>query len=1050
MVGKCKIFFLLTCISISIARPQSQFVEPKFERLSSIVIPNCVLQDTFGFIWIGSQGGLLRYDGYQYKHFNQIPFDTTTLSNNWVETLQEDSNGNLWIGTWGGGLNYFNQKTEKFTRYIIEKDQSVEMSSVNISSMIINDDGSLWIGTREPGLIYMSIDQNGKSTYKYYNLRNDPDSSARLGENFVLTLFKDSQEKLWIGTINGGLTWLDPETDEQRHFQHEPDNPASLSSNIVSSICEDDSGNIWVGTGHFMWQRGSGLNKFNPQNGQFTHFRHDSDDPESIGSNNISSLLIDSEGILWIGTIRNYLDAIPLADLYSQRKPKFTHYKNFDRDIINSIYEDRLGNIWISLFGRGVHKVDQQQNPFIWYHYLANDINSLRSSAAMVQTDKAGNIWFGGGGLDRYDPKTGQFIHYYARPDNPKALNSRKTTSICQDKYGFYWIGTDNGLNRLNPTTGDFDHIQRDPEDPFGLESYIVLEVLESQSGDLWVATPEKGIYLYNIDQNMFYHFDLDTSNTIDETTIGIYEDHTGILWNQTVNHGLYALKIKDYEIEYVKHYIHHPNNRNSLSYNLISDVIRPRIIDTTALWIATGNGLNRLDLNSETFTHFFIEDGLPSNHILKLLEDDEGNIWCTCTIGLAVYHVRTGKIKSYGEGDGMPIVEFASRAQNACKTEDGQLIFGAAIGALGFYPEQLKDNITVPPIYLTDFKIFNKQTPLDTAIQFKKKIILAHDQNMFSFEFTALNFTNSDKNQYAYLMEGLYDDWIQLQNRRTVSFTNLDPGEYIFRVKGSNNHGVWNKDGTSIRIIIDPPFWQTAWFRILTGTLLLVALILTVRYFATHKLKQRLQELEYQRKLNEERERISKDMHDEVGSSLTRIAILSELAKKGIPTEYEGKEHIEDISDTSREVVDNIGEIIWAINPQNDSLENLIAYTRQYTSKYFEVTSTHCVFDLPEEVPATSLSAEFRRNIFLVIKEAVTNIVKHACASEVLIKIQLKNKRMIIEIQDNGRGFCMEERSQFGNGLSNMRKRVEQLEGKWEIKSAPDEGTKIQVAINI
>jgi signal transduction histidine kinase len=268
--------------------------------------------------------------------------------------------------------------------------------------------------------------------------------------------------------------------------------------------------------------------------------------------------------------------------------------------------------------------------------------------------------------------------------------------------------------------------------------------------------------------------------------------------------------------------------------------------------------------------------------------------------------------------------------------------------------------------------------------------------------------------------------------------------------VRGSNNHGIWNEDGASIRIVIDPPFWRTTWFRILTGALLLVALILTVKYFATRKLKLRLQELEYLRKLDKERERISKDMHDEVGSSLTRIAILSELAKKEIPTEYEGKEHINAIAETSREVVDNIGEIVWAINPQNDSLENLIAYTRQYVAKYFEATSIHCIFDLPEKVPAVSISAEFRRNIFLVIKEAVTNIVKHAYASEVLINIQLKNKRMIIEIQDNGKGFCMEERSQFGNGLSNMRKRVEQLEGKWEIKSAPDEGTKIQVTINL
>jgi signal transduction histidine kinase len=294
--------------------------------------------------------------------------------------------------------------------------------------------------------------------------------------------------------------------------------------------------------------------------------------------------------------------------------------------------------------------------------------------------------------------------------------------------------------------------------------------------------------------------------------------------------------------------------------------------------------------------------------------------------------------------------------------------------------------------------------------------------------------------------MEGLYDDWIQLNHERMVSFTHLDPGNYVFKVKGSNNHGIWNEAGTSIQVTITPPFWQTTWFRMISGIFILSLIVLTVRYFATRKLKLRLQELEYQRKLDGERERISKDMHDEVGSSLTRIAILSELAKKEIKTEKGGKAYIEDISNSSREVVDNIGEIIWAINPQNDSLENLIAYTRQYVSNFCELSRMHCLFDLPEQIPVVSLSAEFRRNIFLVIKEAITNILKHAHASEVLFRIQFVKNRMTVEITDNGKGFSQKKPSQFGNGLSNMKKRVEKLGGKWEINSSPGEGTRIQM----
>jgi signal transduction histidine kinase/ligand-binding sensor domain-containing protein len=1045
-----KTFFLLICISVTFVHPQSQFIEPKFDRISPIVIPNCVLQDSYGFIWIGAQEGLLRYDGYKFKRYAQIPFDSTSISNNWVNVIKEDKKGNLWIGTWGGGLNYFDQKTQKFTRYTYEKNKPKTISNINISSIIINNDGSLWLGTQDPGLIHVSFDSGGQSFYKHYNLSIDPEPQPRSGENFVLDLHKDRKGNLWIGTINDGLKLLEPETGNIIRYKHDPDNPASLSSNTVGSICEDDSGNLWIGTGTRMWRYGKGLNKFNPNTGQFTHFRHDPENPASLCSDHINSLLIDQQGIMWIGTVNNYLNSIPISELLSGRKPHFTHYSNFDRNCINSLYEDRLGNIWISLFGRAVHKYNQPQNRFIWYRYIKGDPNSLWTSGGVVQVDKAGNIWFGTGGLDCYNPITGQFTHYYHQPDNPSGLSSNITTSICEDNHGFYWIGTDNGLNRLDPKTGIFHHIEENKKDPFGLQSNLINEVLASRTGNLWVASAEVGIQLYAIEENRFYHFDLDPNRTEDEGIVGIYEDHSGRLWCQTINDGLYALKIKDYQIESVKHYIHNPNNRNSLSYNQISDVIRPRIRDTSAVWIGTGNGLNRLDLNTETFNHYYIKDGLPDNMILKVLEDNEGNIWCSCAIGIAVYDIKTGKITSYDKGDGMPTVEFASRTQNACKTSDGQLIFGAAIGALGLYPEELRGNPHIPPIRLTDFKVFNKSINLDTAIQFKKRIVLSHNQNMFSFEFSALNYTNPEKNQYAYKMEGLYDEWVKLGYERTVSFTSLDPGEYIFRAKGSNNHGIWNEEGDSIRIIIDPPFWQTSWFRILTGTVLLIALIWTVRYFTTRKLKLRLQELEYQRKLDGERERISKDMHDEVGSSLTRIAILSELAKKGIPTDYEGKEHIDDISETSREVVDNIGEIIWAISPQNDSLENLIAYTRQYVSKYFEATSIHCVFDLPEKVPTVSISAEFRRNIFLIIKEAVTNIVKHACASEVLVHIQLKNNLMTIEITDNGKGFCLKKRPQFGNGLTNMKNRIEQLRGKWRINSTPGEGTKIQVAVNL
>jgi signal transduction histidine kinase/ligand-binding sensor domain-containing protein/DNA-binding response OmpR family regulator len=805
-----KCIFITLVLSVNLLSAASENI--KFDRLGPIVIPNCILQDSFGFIWIGAQEGLVRYDGYNLKRYTQIPFDSTSLSNNWVWAIKEDKKGNLWVGSFGGGLNYFDQKTEKFYRYLYETDKPDEISSLNISSILVNENGSLWIGTQNHGLVYMKLDYSGKASYKTFNLSQNPESSASRGDNFVLSLHKDRNSQLWIGTIVGGLKLFDPETGNITHFRHDPENPESLSNNTISSICEDDSGNLWIGTGHYMAQPGNGLNKYDPISKKFLHFKHNPVDPTSLSSNIILSLLIDSEGIMWIGTLGNNLNSIPIAELLSSHKPHFTHHTNFDRSNINSVYEDRLENIWVAPFGRAVYKYNRQQNPFIWYRHIEGNPNSLWSSASVVQVDKSGNIWFGGGALDCYAPESGKYTHYYHDSDNQSGRSLKNITSICEDKYGFLWIGTYSGLHRLDPKTGTFYHLLENPDDPFALRSNIIDEVLTSRSGDLWVASAKSGLQIYDIDEKKFYHFDLDTTNRNDGTIYGIYEDYSGTLWIQTVNHGLYALRIKDNLITYAKHYIHNPNDRNSLSYNLITDIIRPQIIDTSAVWIATGNGLNRLDLNMETFAHFYIEDGLPSNHILKILEDDKGNIWCTCATGLAVYNIKTGMIKSYGKGDGMPIVEFSSRAQNACKTSDGQLIFGAAIGALGFYPEQFTDNTFIPPVYLTEFKIFHESVKLDTAIQFKKDIILNHDQSAFSFEFAALNFTNPEKNEYAYKMAGFHDNWIQSGTEHIASFTNLDPGHYVFHVKGSNNHGVWNDVGTSVNVIILPPWWRTTW----------------------------------------------------------------------------------------------------------------------------------------------------------------------------------------------------------------------------------------------
>ena len=803
-----KIKFILLCFLLS-THLSAQFVEPQFDQISPLTIAKCIFQDSYGFIWIGDETGLVKYDGYNLKRYSCIPFDSTSISSSYVMAIDEDNKGNLWIGT-HEGLNYFDRKTEIFKHFKNDKNDPNTIASNDISNILVNDDGSLWLGTRNKGVILMTINSTGEAKFKSYDLNIVPDPPVPTGDNFILDLYKDKNGILWIGTIEGGLKSLDPLTGKIKHYRHAPVDTNSISSNIVSSICEDDSGNLWIGTGTLALTKGNGLNKLDRSRKQFTHYYHNPDDPTSLCSNDIMSLAIDQEGILWLGTVTNKLCSVPVSEMLTSSKPHFTHYRNFDRYCVLSVYEDRSANIWAAFIGRSVYRYNKRQNSFIWYHKTENNPNSITSGSIIVYEDRSGNIWFGGYGLDRYNPVSGEVTHFRYDPGNPNSFSSPYLLSICEDKFGYFWIGTDDrGLNRLNPKTGVVTHIFENLTDTFGLRSNEIRQVLLDNSDNLWIASDKSGLQLYSIKENRFYYYDLNPDVEW-ETLKGMHLDQSGTLWAYTFDQGCYALRVKNYRVESLKHYFYDPRNPNSLRSNLIGDVIRPRIVDTNAVWFAA-DGLNRLDLTTETFTHITMDEGLPSNYVLKILEDNDGNIWCSFDNDIAMYDIRTGKIKSYSDGDGMPFTGFGSRPQNACKLSDGQLIFGGS-SSMGFYPEQIKQNMIVPPVYLTDFKVFHESIKLDTSIQFLKMIELPYDQNVFTFEFAALNFSDPEKNQYAYKLEGLYDDWIHIGNERVASFTNIEPGEYIFWVKGSNNHGVWNENGASIRVIIMPPWWATTW----------------------------------------------------------------------------------------------------------------------------------------------------------------------------------------------------------------------------------------------
>ena len=1029
---KIKLLLLFTLLSTPLL---AQYVEAKFDELT-VASPNCVLQDAYGFIWIGAQEALLRYDGNTLKKYQNIPFDSTSLSANWVTSLAEDRAGNLWVGTIDG-LDYFNQRTEQFTQFrIVDKNDST-LSTKLISKIVVNDDGSLWIATSDCGLFIARFNEAGRPEFSHYNLSKNISLNDSTNKLQILDLCKDYENCLWIGTMNSGLIKLDIGKTEVTHFKNDPTDRTSLSHNTVRSICPDNQGNIWIGTGAESVKNAGGLNKYDRHTGKFIHFRYNPDDPTSLFSDWVNPILIDSRGVMWMSYPDVGIAYIRLTELFENKKPNFRQSQLKKIFRVKSIYEDRMGNIWFAPTRWILYKYDPHQNPFYWYHHVEGSSNTMSCTGTQcIYVDSKQNIWFGHGNayLDKYNPTNGIYTTYFLKSNKPTPKGFVWISSICEDTSGYFWIATlNNGLYRMDPTNEIFKKIFPDTGDANGLQTESIWYIILSKSSKLLLAPVDKDLILFDPHSYHSRIVDLNPGSTELVRISTMFEDRYGNIWLGTFTNGLYKTKIVINEVQIIEHYIYEQTNENSLSNNYVCDIIRPDVVDTNALWIATANGMNRFDLEKKTFTHFFEKDGIPDNWVLQLLEDNKGNIWITGKIGIGVYDIVKKKWKSYGLSDGLPFETFGGSRQNNTKGPDGQLFFSAGQdkGTISFYPDQIKDNPIIPPIRITDFRIFNEKAKLDTSIIFKKIINLSYDQNAFSFEFAALNYTNSGKNQYAYKMEGFHDDWIYSGNVNTASFTNLDPGEYMFRVKGSNNHGIWNEEGTFISIIITPPWWATWWFRTIV-ILVLIGIGNSIYRYRINKV----------REMERLRIQIASDLHDDIGSALTRIAVHSEI----IQTTTE-KEKVSSaskrIGNMSREIITTLSDVVWSIDSRNDTVGDLIDRMRDFLDTVFPAGSIHIDFQTKGLHFDQKVEQTLRQNIYLIFKEAVNNAAKHSGADKIKISMINGDGKFKLEISDNGIGMNESKMLKGHHGIENMKLRAERINGEIKIENL-EKGTKI------
>ena len=819
-----KYFVFLTLIFVTLDG-FSQNQSLKFEHIStaeglSQINVSCIIQDSRGFMWIGTRDGLNRYDGYKFIVYNHSFQDDNTISNNLVTDLAEDKDGNIWVGTLTG-LNKLERKTGRFTRYLHSDKNANTISSNAINKLAFDSAGDLWVGTQKGGLDYMNIRQN---TFKHF-VHSDYDANT-LSDNNVSTVFEDSQHRLWVGTSGGGLNLFDRKNGSFTKYKTSAA-ATSISENNVSCIFEDPKHRLWIGTTN------TGFNLFEPSKGTFRRYMHHDKDLNSLSSNAIYAINMDETGKLWVGSENG---GVSILDIDKNTFTNFEHddidKNSIDGNTIYSICRDKLNNMWLGAFSGGINLLKRSTKSFAHYRH-SSLANSLSNDFVLdLYEDARKNLWVGtdGGGVDVFNQQNGSVKHYKQQPPGKNGLCGNYVIKVNQDEDGDFWMGTwADGISIFDSKTGVFTNLKHNPSNPNSLSGNNVYALIHTKDKKTWIGTYNDGLDEYDKKTNTFKIFRYDVNNPHSVSSDRIYsllEDKDGNLWVGTYDGGLNLLDRSTGT--FIR--FQHEENANTLSNNAVPDLFQD---SRGNIWVSTLAGLDLMDTKTHHFKIFTKKDGLPSDIIYAVREDNNGKLWISTNNGISEYNPDNSSFKNYTVEDGLQADEFKSHS--AFKSVDGKLYFGGVNGFNAFKPEEILKPAGFSPILITSFQVFNKQlevakdssdpSPLKQDISDTKEITLSYKQSVISLEYAALDFTSPNKKSYAYILTNFDKDWNYVGSRSTASYTNLPPGTYTFKIKYQNSSGSWSPATAGLKIIIVPPFWLTWWFRILALVLGIAAI---------------------------------------------------------------------------------------------------------------------------------------------------------------------------------------------------------------------------------
>lgn len=931
MNPKTVIRFLLTvflCFPIPLAaqkmlepvrNPQdykTEIIHPS-QGLSSPLL-RCIYEDRYGFIWIGTQYGLDRYDGYTFTRMSDVISDGISTSMEWVWSIKEDLDGTLWVCS-SKGLFRYDRRTNSF-EMLLPNIKEPESADNTVYSMHQDSRGIYWLFTLG-GLFSYDRETNLFQGYKNDSIETDETTYLK---NFLYwwnqqRFWEDRSGNIWIGSYRG-LKKYDRKRDQFTTYRHDPEDPKSISGDTIRCIIEDKTGTLWIGAAN----RYDQLNRMMDMgSGVFKRYQHDPTDAKSYVSQSIWSIYIDKDDNLWIGGRNGFSRYNYDTDDFDNYRLPFYKISGtfFNRNYIASMNDDSKGNIWMLMPWRGLLSFNPSAETTSHYYWDPDILNSPAPDllANTLFEDLSGSIWVSGQArITRSDPL---FKPFYSITDKQLGLDSegdQTTTALYFDKNGTIWVGiyeyglfksspfipgranefplinagiqpycflkdcrgqlwigtTYSGLGKVNLQTNAIQWFRPDPDNPESLSDNYISMMHEDQRKIFWITLSTAGLNIFDRDNERFIpvrHDPEDPASLVSDKMVVVNEDRHGNMWFGSFNYGLSRLKVSPSLADSIRAVFAGQISRESLNFNftnfksnpfepnsLSCDQINDMYTDESGrLWIGTTNGLNLFDETKGLFYAFTVSDGLPDNCIFGILEDDHGNLWLSSRKGICKVVLKEGtgprlivSVKEYHKDDGIQGDVFM---ENTCqKTDDGWMLFGGIHGFTIFHPDSIKDNEKIPPVYISDIRINDQsvyagELPiLDTGLFETDRIELSHKQNFLAFEYLALNYSNAEKNQYRYIMDGLDNDWVEAGTRRYAEYRDIKPGEYTFRVLGSNDDGVWNEEGASIGIIIHPPWYRTAFAYILYVFMLAVAIYGYIQW-RTHRLRKDKEELEKQ-----------------------------------------------------------------------------------------------------------------------------------------------------------------------------------------------------------